>query len=231
MKIVLATNNKNKISELNEIISSCQGPLRDCEIVTLREAGYYDDPDECGMTFAENARIKALAAVSTGNVGIGDDSGLAVDALDGAPGVFSARYAGGHGNHDENNAKLLRELENVADEDRSCRFVCSMCCVFPNGDCLTAEECVEGRILREPRGTGGFGYDCLFYVEEYGKTMAEMTMEEKNKISHRGMAMRQIIKKLNEKLGQSNDKQTKSFFKKPRKHRARYIPDRQRKRR
>lgn len=201
MKIVLASNNQNKIKELKKIISACGGPVSELEVITLRESGYVGSPDECGVTFAENAEIKARAALSSGYIGIGDDSGLEVDALDGAPGVYSARYSGEDASDDDNNRKLLCELDGVEGSDRSGRFVCSMCCVFPDGDKITAVGTVEGVILREPRGKGGFGYDCLFYVEKFGKTMAEMTMEEKNEISHRGIATRNLIKKINEKLG------------------------------
>ena len=204
MKIVLASNNKNKIKELRELIADFNGPVSSLEVITLRESGYVGSPDECGDTFAENAEIKARAAVGKENIGIGDDSGLEVYSLGGAPGVYSARYAGEDADDDKNNLKLLSELESI--DDRNGRFVCSMCCVFPDGECITSFGAVEGRILRSPRGDGGFGYDCLFYVDKYGKTMAEMTMEEKNEISHRGIAMRDLIKKINEKLGQNNDK-------------------------
>ena len=203
MRLVLATNNKNKIRELREIIATVGDSLAGIEVLTLSEAGCFEDPIEDGETFAENAEIKARAAILGDNIGIADDSGLCVDALNGAPGVYSARYSGSHGDDAANNRKLLAELEQVGAANRSGRYVCSMCCILPDGEVIRSEGTVEGRILEQPRGTGGFGYDCLFYVDEFGKTMAEMTPEEKNKISHRGKATREIIKKLNKKLGQN----------------------------
>ena len=206
MKIVLASNNKNKIKELRELIADFGGPISELDVITLRESGYVGSPDECGVTFAENAEIKALAAVGETHIGIGDDSGLEVDALGGAPGVYSARYAGEDADDDKNNRKLLVELASFDCDARKGRFVCAMCCAFPDGERITSFGSVEGRILDKPQGDGGFGYDCLFYVDKYNKTMAEMTMEEKNEISHRGIAMRELIKKINKKLGQNNDK-------------------------
>ena len=193
MKIVLASSNKHKITELKAILSSVLG--EDVEVITIKEAGILDEIVEDGSTFAENALIKARAAAKSGMIGIGDDSGLTVEALDGAPGLFSARYAGEHGNDEANNTKLLSRLSDKS--DRYAEFVCAIACVFPDG---REDICVEGRtggiIIDEYRGKGGFGYDPLFLYEPFDKTFAEMSAEEKNSISHRGKAIELLAQKL-----------------------------------
>ena len=190
MKIVLASHNKKKIKELREILA---GAIADVEILSLDDVGLTDEIEENGTTFAENAFIKACAAAKSGYIGVGDDSGLEVYALDRAPGIFSARYSGEHGDDEANNQLLLRNLADK--QDRSGAFVCGIACVFPED--LTCGHYFEGRtegeILHEYRGEGGFGYDPLFYYPEMQKTFAEMTAEEKNSISHRGKAMQLLV--------------------------------------
>ena len=190
MKIVLASHNKKKIRELREILSS---HIPDVEIFSLDDVGMTDEIEENGTTFAENAYTKAHAAAKSGYIGVGDDSGLEVYALDRAPGIYSARYAGGHGDDAANNALLLKNLEDQ--QDRSGAFVCGISCVFPEE--LTRSYYFEGRtegvILHDYRGEGGFGYDPLFYYPAMGKTFAEMTAQEKNSISHRGKALQLLV--------------------------------------
>ena len=194
MKIVLASRNKKKKAELQTLLSQ---HIDGIEILSLDDVGIYGEIEEDGETFEENALIKARAAASSGYIGVGDDSGLAVDALGGAPGVYSARYAGEHGDDAKNNALLLENLKNV--EDRTARFVCTIACVFPEGDGrepIIARGEVKGEIIDEHRGDGGFGYDPIFYYPQFGKTMAELSSDEKNAVSHRGNAIKEFAKKL-----------------------------------
>ena len=187
MKVLLASNNGHKIKEIKEILGDF------FDVVSLREAGVESDPEETGATFEENARIKAVAGMkASGMPCIADDSGLEVFALDGLPGVMSARYAGGHGDDSAKNEKLLRELENTS--DRSARYVCVICMAFPNGHEIVARGECRGTILKEARGEGGFGYDPLFFFPQFGKTFAEITAEEKNEVSHRKAALREFEK-------------------------------------
>lgn len=187
MKVLLASNNGHKIKEIKEILGDF------FDVVSLREAGVESDPEETGATFEENARIKAVAGMkASGMPCIADDSGLEVFALDGLPGVMSARYAGGHGDDSANNEKLLRELENAS--DRSARYVCVICMAFPNGHEIVARGECRGTILKEARGEGGFGYDPLFFFPQFGKTFAEITADEKNEVSHRKAALREFEK-------------------------------------
>lgn len=183
MKLILASNNRKKLAELLSILSDMG-----YDVVSQSEAGLSLEVEETGSTFAENAYLKAEAACkASGHPAIADDSGLAVDALGGAPGVYSARY-GGVGLDDEGRYMLL--LKNMeGKEHRTAKFVSSIACVFPNGDVLRAEGQCSGEILKAPVGTGGFGYDPVFYLPEFGRTMAELSPEEKNKISHRGRTL------------------------------------------
>lgn len=192
MKIVLASHNKKKINELRVLLSEYSERLGEITVLSMEDVGLYDDVEETGTTFAENALIKAKAGAESGFIAIADDSGLAVDALNGAPGVYSARFAGEPCDDDKNNALLLQKLEDVPDEKRTGRYVSSIACVFPDGRVLTTEDSCEGILLREPRGNGGFGYDPYFYFEDYKKTFAELTLEEKNRVSHRAKAFRQF---------------------------------------
>ena len=194
MKIVLASRNKKKIAELQTLLSQY---IEGIEILSLDDVGIYGEIEEDGETFAENAAIKARVAATSGYIGVGDDSGLEVTALDGAPGVYSARYAGEHGDDEANNLLLLKNLEDKA--DRSARFVCCISCVFPERyglEPITVHGFVEGEILKEKQGEGGFGYDPLFYFPSFGKTLAEVTPAEKNSVSHRGNAIKAFAEAL-----------------------------------
>lgn len=193
--IVVATGNAHKLTEIRDILGKV---LPDVEFVSLAQLGDFDDPEETGTTFEANALIKAEAAVAeTGFSAIADDSGLVVDALDGEPGVYSARYAGVHGDDAANNAKLLRNLENVEDADRTARFMSVVALVRADGIVLSDEGSCEGMIGHELRGDHGFGYDPLFLPNDTpGKTMAELTPEEKNAISHRFHALQNLSREL-----------------------------------
>ena len=163
--------------------------------------GFYGDIEEGGETFEENAIIKASVASKMGYIGIADDSGLCVDALGGAPGVYSARFSGG--NDEDNNDLLLEKLNGK--ENRNAKYVCAIACVFPDhsNDFVVSGEC-HGQILEKRHGTGGFGYDPLFYFPEFDKTFAEIDLSEKNKVSHRAIALRALVEKLKKVL--PNDK-------------------------
>ena len=187
MKILLASRNKKKIAELRRLMSEY---IADIEILSLDDVGYADEIVEDGDTFEQNAMIKAKTGANLGYVCISDDSGLEVDALGGAPGVYSARYAGEHATDNENNQKLQQEIKDVPDEKCTARYVCVVACATPDGKAFSVRETCEGRIIKEYRGEGGFGYDPMFFVEEFGCTFAETTPDQKNSISHRGKAMR-----------------------------------------
>ena len=187
MKLVIASNNKHKIAEIKAILSG-----KFDQILSLAEAGIEVDPEENGTTFAENALIKARACYElAGCACLADDSGLMVDALDGAPGVYSARYAGEPCDDERNNEKLLENLANVS--ERTAHFVSVVALVDGERE-ITAEGRTSGRILWERVGNGGFGYDPLFYADELGKTYASATAEEKNGISHRAKALEKLVK-------------------------------------
>lgn len=191
-KIVIASSNKGKIAELKAALAGL--PLK---VLDLSHFGQLAEPEETGKTFAENALLKAkYYAEKMHNACLADDSGLEVDALDGAPGVFSARYAGPDGGVAECNAKLLKELDNVEDASRTARFRCVLAFVDEDRSVLLADGTCEGMILRQARGQEGFGYDPLFYVPEIGKTLAEVSLAEKNLLSHRGQAVRSMVAKL-----------------------------------
>lgn len=196
MKFIIATNNKGKLKEFRRILE----PLG-IEALTAAEAGFSPiDPEEGETSFAENAKIKAQAFCRhTGLPSIADDSGLCVVALGGAPGVLSARYAGEPSDSERNIDKLLSELENVPDEERTAYFNCNISCVFPNGDEITADGKSWGKIGYERRGEGGFGYDPIFMCPD-GRSFSELSAEEKDVISHRGKALREFAQKLEEYL-------------------------------
>lgn len=184
--LVIATRNKNKIREFNELLKGI-----DIEIRSLADFGPIPEAIEDGLTFDENAYKKAIhTAKVLGLPAIADDSGLSVDALDGGPGVFSARYAGEHATDDENCKKLLNSLKGVS--NRSAHFHCVISIAVPSGPALTYEASCDGVIIDEPKGSNGFGYDPIFYFEEFGKTFAELSSEEKHQVSHRGKALREI---------------------------------------
>lgn len=193
--IVVATGNMHKLTEIEAILS---GALPNVRFVALGQLGDFEDPEENGTTFLENAIIKAQAAVeATGLAAVADDSGLVVDALDGEPGVYSARYAGVHGDDAANNAKLLANLENVDDASRTARFMSVIALIDADGFVLTGTGSCEGVIGREGRGEFGFGYDPLFLpLDTPGKTMAELSPDEKNAISHRFHALQDLSSKL-----------------------------------
>jgi XTP/dITP diphosphohydrolase len=184
MKTVLASNNKRKLAELLAIMKE---ELPDNELLLLSDIGFTGDIEENGSTFEENSKIKASVPASLGYIGIADDSGLCVDALGGAPGVYSARYSGK--GDEENIDRLLYELRGVPDEKRTARFVCVMTAAFPDGRIIRARGEAEGLILRERRGVSGFGYDPVFYYPPLHASFAEIGAEEKNRISHRAKAL------------------------------------------
>ena len=192
MKILLASHNKNKIAELEALLKTV---CADAEVVSLSDVGFTDEIVEDGTTFEENALIKARTGARLGYITVADDSGLMVDALGGAPGVYSARYAGEDGNPEKNNAKLLAALQGVPQDKRTAHFVSVVAVSLKNGrdDIVVRGECPVA-ILTSPRGKTGFGYDPLFWYAPFGKTYAEMTAEEKNSISHRGVAMQAFAK-------------------------------------
>ena len=186
MKFVLASQNKKKLVEMNDILSAFG-----IEVVSAADAGIHLDVEETGTTFAENAALKAEAICkASGMPAIADDSGLCVDALNGAPGVYSARY-GGEGLDDTGRYQLL--LQNMRGTmDRRCKFISAVCCVFPNGDRIAVEGECPGTLAYAPQGADGFGYDPIFFVPSMKKTFAQLTPEEKNSISHRGVAMQRF---------------------------------------
>lgn len=189
--IVIATNNKNKVREFQSLF-----PEVGIEFKSLKELGYDKEIIETGSTFEENAIIKAKqVAQDLKLTAISDDSGLEVEALGNAPGIYSARYAGGHDDA-RNNALLLKNLEGV--ENRRARYVCAICVCQPDGDYRVVRGVCEGRIIDEARGENGFGYDPYFYVEEFQRTFAEISLEKKNTISHRAKALRGILEICNE---------------------------------
>lgn len=192
MKLIIASNNAHKLVEMKAILA----PFFD-DVQSMREAGIEHETVEDGLTFMENAEKKAreLAELS-GCCAIADDSGLCVDALGGAPGVYSARFSGIHGDDAANRRKLLEELDGV--ENRAAHFTCAIALAWPDGRLLTAEDALYGWIAHDERGTNGFGYDSLFLLPERGLRTAEISPEEKNSISHRGKALRRLVKKLEE---------------------------------
>ena len=200
-RLLIATTNQHKLEEIKKIMA--EAGLDNWELVSLNDYQDYEAPEENGESFAKNAAIKALAASSmSGLLTLADDSGLTVDALDGAPGIHSARYADKNGHtHDDaaNRAKLLSAMKDIPDNQRTAAFVCTAALATPEGEAVFIEGRCLGRIAHLECGENGFGYDSLFYLPELAKTMAQLTDEEKNAISHRGRAMSKIaamLKKL-----------------------------------
>ncbi|MEG6614007.1 XTP/dITP diphosphatase [Pseudoclostridium thermosuccinogenes] len=191
-KFLVATKNKGKLKEIEEILAGL--PF---EVVSMEQAGIDKDIEEYGTTFEENAMIKAKELHRlTGEMVMADDSGLEVDYLNGAPGIYSARFAGEGATDEDKNKKLLELLEGVPFEKRSARFVCVIAVVFPDGRSFTVKGTCDGYIGFAPQGTNGFGYDPLFFLPEYNMTTAQLDPDEKNKISHRGKALKAMVEKL-----------------------------------
>lgn len=190
MKLIIASNNKHKIYEIKKILDD-----RFDRILSLKEAGVEHETVEDGKTFIENARKKAREIADiTGMCALADDSGICVDYLGGEPGIYSARYSGEHGDDEENNRLVLRRLENT--EERGAHYTCAMVLAYPDGSEVTAEGYMYGSITRNPRGNAGFGYDPLFVPVGESRTVAEMSDDEKNAISHRAEALRLLLEKL-----------------------------------
>lgn len=190
-EVVLATHNAKKLAELRRLVEAAG---LDAEILGLDALPAYAEPAETETTFEGNALIKARAAVAeTGRVALADDSGIAVDRLNGMPGVRSARWAGSGATDEDNNELLLRQLDDVPDEARTARFVCAMALVTPGGTEIVRHGVVDGRLLRAPRGENGFGYDPLFLPDGHELTTAELDPAAKDAISHRGRAVRAIL--------------------------------------
>ena len=205
MKILLASKNRGKVQELQELLAD-----EEIEVLSILDLPAWEEVEETGDTFAANAVQKArVAAARTGLISLADDSGLEVDALNGAPGVRSARFAGEPSDDARNNEKLLELLADVPDEARTGRFRCALALVTPKGEEYLTEGAVEGKIMRQGRGIRGFGYDPLFFIPEIGRTMAELSTAQKNKLSHRAQAFRKavpILKELKRRV-ESEEKQ------------------------
>ena len=194
--IILATNNKSKVKEISEMMSGS-----DITFESLADAGINVEVEETGTTFEENALLKAREICKlSGKPTISDDSGLEIDALDGAPGIYSSRFMGEDTSYDIKNNALIEKLDNVADPDRTARFRCCMALVLPDGREFVTEGAMEGIIAREPKGINGFGYDPILFIPEYNRTSAELSSEEKNNISHRGEALRKMIEVIKKEL-------------------------------
>lgn len=192
-KVIFATGNAGKIREAGEILAELG-----MEVISMKEAKVVAEPEENGKTYAENALIKAraVAALTEGVIVLADDSGLEIDYLNNEPGIYSARYLGEGTSYRVKNNNLIERLQGVEDEKRTARFMCAIAAVLPDGRELTTLGVVEGRIGYEEKGEGGFGYDPIFYLPEFGKTTAELSEEEKNAISHRGRALRAMAEEL-----------------------------------
>lgn len=195
-RIIFATGNQGKMKEIKMILADV-----DVEVLSLKEAGIEADIVEDGATFEENAVIKAKTIMEmTGDIVLADDSGLEIDYLNKEPGIYSARYMGEDTSYDIKNNNLIGRLNGVPDEKRTARFVCVIAAAFPNGDILTTEGTIEGMIGYEIKGSNGFGYDPIFYLPQYQCTTAELDMELKNELSHRGKALRAMKEQLKNKI-------------------------------
>ncbi|MDO4266264.1 MAG: RdgB/HAM1 family non-canonical purine NTP pyrophosphatase [Eubacteriales bacterium] len=203
MRLIFATGNEGKMREIRAIMADvCP------QILSLKEAGLKAEAEENGASFAENAQIKAMEihdklkaeAQKAGRpldaLVLADDSGLCIDALEGAPGILSARWMGHDASYEEKNRVLIEKLADVPEAQRGAQFVCSICAVLPGGQVLHTEGVMPGKIAHAPAGAGGFGYDPIFYLPEYGMTSAELSAEEKNRISHRGLALSRMKERL-----------------------------------
>lgn len=192
-RVIFATKNKGKIKEIQAVLGDSY------EVITMEEAGINTDIDETGTTFEENAAIKAETVRDLcGEIVLADDSGLEIDYLNGEPGIYSARYMGHDTSYDIKNKNLIDRLTGVPDEKRTARFVCAVAAAFPDKPTIVVRGIMEGIIGYEIKGKNGFGYDPIFFLPEYGMTSAELSPEEKNRISHRGKALRAVKEKLEE---------------------------------
>ncbi len=199
-KIIFATGNEGKMREARLILADLGFP-----VLSMKEAQASCDVEENGSTFAENAAIKARAVwEQTGDIVLADDSGLVVDYLGGEPGIYSARYMGEDTSYEIKNQAIIHRLAEAEEEGRTARFVCAIAAVLPDGTELSAEGTVEGLIAHEPAGDGGFGYDPIFYLPEYGMTSAQIPIEKKNEISHRGKALEAMKAKLKSLYGEED---------------------------
>lgn len=196
-RIVFATGNEGKMKEIRLILADLG-----MEILSMKEAGANPDICENGKTFGENAEIKARAVwEETGGIVLADDSGLVVDYIGGEPGIYSARYMGEDTSYAVKNQVIIERLKGAQGNERSARFVCNIAAVLPDGSVLHTEKTMEGLIAEEPAGDGGFGYDPILYIPEFGKTSAQLTIEEKNRISHRGKALEAMKEELRTRFG------------------------------
>ena len=200
-KIIFATGNVGKMREVKEILRDM-----DVEVLSMKEAGIETEIEEDGSTFEENAVIKAravaAAAGQSGAIVLADDSGLEIDCLNKEPGIYSARYLGENTSYTVKNQNLIDRLKGVPDHERTARFVCVIAAALPDGEVITARGVIEGRIDHEEKGSGGFGYDPIFYVPELGRTTAQLDMEEKNRVSHRARALNAMKTELKKVLSE-----------------------------
>ncbi len=198
-KLIVASNNEHKILEIKEILSKYS-----IEVLSLKEAGINIDVEENGTTFIDNAYKKAseIYNILENAMVLADDSGLMVECLDGAPGVYSARFAGEHGNYEKNNKKLLDLLKENKDEDKKAKFVCAMVLILDKDTVIKVQGEIEGQIINEERGTNGFGYDPIFYIPKYKMTFAQMDSNLKNSISHRANALNKLEGEIKNLLGE-----------------------------
>lgn len=201
-RIVFATGNENKMAEIRMILSDLGMP-----VYSMKELGVEADIVEDGISFEENAEIKAraISRLLPDDIVLADDSGLEIDYLDKAPGIYSARFAGEDTSYDVKNCILLDKLEGIPDEERTARFVCAVAAAFPDGSVETVRGTIEGTIAKEMLGENGFGYDPIFYVPEYGCTTAQMDPDKKNELSHRGNALRAMRKIIEARFGKEEE--------------------------
>ncbi len=201
-RIVFATGNENKMAEIRMILSDLGMP-----VYSMKELGVEADIVEDGISFEENAEIKAraISRLLPDDIVLADDSGLEIDYLDKAPGIYSARFAGEDTSYDVKNCILLDKLEGIPDEERTARFVCAVAAAFPDGSVETVRGTIEGTIAKEMLGENGFGYDPIFYVPEYGCTTAQMDPDKKNELSHRGNALRAMRRIIEARFGKEEE--------------------------
>ena len=203
-RIIFATGNEGKMREIREILKDLG-----MEVLSMKEAGIVLDIEENGKTFEENAEIKARAVWNqTGEIVLADDSGLVVDCLGGEPGIYSARYMGEDTSYELKNQTLLNRAAHFSGTERSARFLCNIAAILPDGLVLHTEAAMEGLLADKPSGNEGFGYDPILYIPEFHMTAAELTMEQKNKISHRGKALEAMKEKLKERFREENHEST-----------------------